>query len=110
LPPSFDYSGIQQPYLLFQAEDDFADEFTQFGGPTYLVASDRLLHLSFSDCIFWPNHLDMSAEIVDAVRGTQIIDAYVIAFFDRYLKGEKTSLLDGPSPNYPEVKIEIRNR
>ena len=109
LPVSFDFSRIQQPYLLFQAEDDFADEFVQFGGPTYLVASERLLHVSFSDAIFWPNHLDMSAGIVDGVRGTQIIDAYVIAFFDRYLKGESTPLLDGPSPDYPEVDFEMRN-
>jgi hypothetical protein len=109
LPPSFDYSRIEQPYLLFQAEEDFADEFTQFGGPTFLVASDHLLHMSFGDAIFWPNHLDMSAGIVDAERGTQIIDAYVIAFFDRYLKGESTPLLDGPSPDYPEVDFEMRN-
>jgi predicted dienelactone hydrolase len=109
LPVSFDYSRIEQPYLLFQAEDDFADEFTQFSGPTYLVASDSLLHMSFSDAIFWPNHLDMSAGIVDGARGTQIIDAYVIAFFDRYLKGESAPLLDGPSPDYPEVALEMRN-
>lgn len=110
LPPSFDYSSIEQPYLLFQAEDDFADEFTQFSGPTYLVASDHLLHLSFSDSVFWPNNLDIPAEIVDSVRGTQIIDAYVIAFFDRYLKGEETPLLDGPSADYPEVDFKTRNR
>jgi predicted dienelactone hydrolase len=109
LPVSFDYSRIEQPYLLFQAEEDFADEFGQFGGPTYLVASDRLLHMSFSDAIFWPNHLDMSAGIVDGGRGTHIIDAYVIAFFDRYLKGEAAPLLDGPSPDYPEVDFEMRN-
>jgi dienelactone hydrolase len=109
LPPSFDYSRIKQPYMLFQAEEDFADEFTQFGGPTYLVASDHLVHTSFGDYFFWPHHLDLPAEIVDGARGTQIIDAYVIAFFDRYLKGEEAPLLDGPSPDYPEVEIEARN-
>jgi dienelactone hydrolase len=109
LPTSFDYSRIEQPYLLFQAEEDFGDEFTQFSGPTYLVASDHLLHYSFGDAIFWPNNLDMSGDIVEGARATQIIDAYVIAFFDRYLKGESTPLLDGPSPDYPEVDLEIRN-
>lgn len=109
LPPSFDYSSIEQPYLLFQAEDDFEDEFTQFSGPTYLVASDQLIHFSFSDVLFWPNNLELPDEIVDAERGTQIINAYLIAFFDQYLKGEDQELLQGPSDDFPEVTVEIRN-
>ena len=109
LPPSFDFSRIEQPYMLFQAEDDFADEFTQFSGPTYLVASDQLIHNSFSDAFFWPHKLDLPEEIVDARRATQIIDSYVIAFFDRYLKGDEQELLQGQSEAFPEVVVESRN-
>jgi hypothetical protein len=36
-------------------------------------------------------------------RGHEIIAAYTLAFFDRYLEGRKSALLDGPSPEYPEV-------
>ncbi len=32
--------------------------------------------------------------------------AYVEAFFDEYLKGKRTTLLDGPSPNYPDVSFK----
>jgi hypothetical protein len=39
----------------------------------------------------------------------KIINSYMLAFFDEYLKGERSPLLDGSSPNYPEVTIEIRN-
>lgn len=109
LPPAFDFASIEQPYLIFEADGDFHDAFTQFGGPTYLVASDQLIHDSFSDDIYWPHNLDLPDEIVDAVRGTQIINAYLIAFFDHYLKGENQLLLLGPSDDFPEVTIESRN-
>src|SRR6188474_88522 len=36
-------------------------------------------------------------------RGHEIIAAYTLAFFDRYLKGRTSDLLDGPSTRYPEV-------
>jgi hypothetical protein len=48
-------------------------------------------------------------EITDGACGTQIINAYVIAFFDQYLKGEEQALLQGPSDDYSEVVIQSRN-
>ena len=39
----------------------------------------------------------------------KIINSYMLAFFDEYLKGERSPLLDASSPNYPEVTIKIRN-
>ncbi len=109
LPPDFDFASIHQPYLIFEADGDFHDAYAQFGGPTYLVASDQLIHDSFSDDIYWPHNLDLPPEIVYATRGTQIINAYLIAFFDHYLKGEDQLLLHGPSDDFPEVTIESRN-
>ncbi|MEV4188995.1 hypothetical protein AB0J28_46930 [Streptosporangium canum] len=29
--------------------------------------------------------------------------AYPLAFFDRFLRGKKSPLLDGPTPRFPEV-------
>jgi predicted dienelactone hydrolase len=109
LPPSFDYTSIKQPYMIFQAEGDFEGEFTEFSGPIYLVASDQLIHLSFSDVMFWPHNLELPDNVVDGVRGTQIINAYVIAFFDQYLKEKDQTLLQGPSDDFPEVSIRSRN-
>lgn len=40
-------------------------------------------------------------------RTHQIINAYTLAFFDRHLKALPTSLLDAPSGQYPEVRLEI---
>lgn len=36
-------------------------------------------------------------------RGHEIISAYTLAFFDRYLEGRKEPLLAAPSPLFPEV-------
>lgn len=37
-----------------------------------------------------------------------ILSRYIGAFFDKYLKGIDHSLLDGPSPDMPEVRFEVR--
>jgi hypothetical protein len=46
---------------------------------------------------------------IDGYRMVKIINAYTLAFFNEYLKGEMSPLLDGPSLDYPEVIIRIRN-
>jgi hypothetical protein len=40
---------------------------------------------------------------IDPARGEEVASAYLVAFFDRYLKNQDSGLLDGPSPAYPEV-------
>jgi hypothetical protein len=43
---------------------------------------------------------------INGQRGMAIITDYLLAFFDHTLKGQAQPLLDGPSPNYPEVTFE----
>jgi hypothetical protein len=38
----------------------------------------------------------------------EIINTYVLAFFDKHLRGETVPLLDGPSPDYPDVEFQLR--
>lgn len=47
---------------------------------------------------------------LDSQRALQITDDYLQAFFDKHLKGKDSPLLDAPSPDYPEVLFEIRNK
>ena len=35
---------------------------------------------------------------IDGRQTMKIINAYVLAFFDFYLRGKKSALLEGPSP------------
>jgi predicted dienelactone hydrolase len=43
---------------------------------------------------------------IDGQRGMQIVTDYLLAFFDKHLKGESKPLLEGPSAAYPEVLFE----
>ncbi len=43
---------------------------------------------------------------LDGDRTLKIVTDYLLAFFDRYLKSEASPLLNGPSPEYPEVQFE----
>ena len=43
-----------------------------------------------------------------ARRVMEINETYLVAFFDKHLRGEPAPLLDGPSPAYPEVQFEKR--
>lgn len=45
---------------------------------------------------------------IDGRRALDITSAYLLAFFDHYLKGEKEPKLRGPSSRYPEVRFESR--
>jgi len=45
---------------------------------------------------------------IGAERAHRIVNAYSVAFFDRYLKGQPATLLDGPAEEYPEVLFETR--
>jgi len=59
-------------------------------------------HGDFSDlALFYPRGKDR----LDPKRGHEIINAYTLAFFDRYLRGRPSDLLTGPSTRYPEAKF-----
>jgi hypothetical protein len=38
----------------------------------------------------------------------RMTNAYLLAFFDRYLKGDREPLLRGPSPEHPQVRFKSR--
>jgi uncharacterized repeat protein (TIGR03803 family) len=45
----------------------------------------------------------MSGQFLAPSRASQIVRAYLLSFFNKFLKGEDDHLLDGPPPAYPEV-------
>ncbi len=45
---------------------------------------------------------------IDPVRAQQVANAYLVAFFDRYLKNGDSPLLLGPMPDFPEVQLSTR--
>jgi predicted dienelactone hydrolase len=86
--------------------------YNRLPGDGYLVLVPGMFHANYSDApLFSPllSRLGVTGPI-EAIRSTRILDAYTLAFFDRHLKGQPAALLDGPSAEYPEVKLETRRR
>ena len=74
-------------------------------GDRYEVTIAKTQHGHFSDfLLFFPRN---PAEL-DPRRAHEIITAYTLAFFDHYLRGQSSDLLNAPSGRYPEVKFEKR--
>jgi predicted dienelactone hydrolase len=76
----------------------------------YFVQVPGLFHINFTDVPYWSPLFSWVGVTgpIDAQRGFNIINAYSLAFFDRYLKNQPAALLDGPSEQYPEVLFETR--
>lgn len=62
-------------------------------------------HYNFADVNIWSPVLKSFGLLgsIDGYRMLDILNKYVLAFFDKHIKGETESLLDGPSASYPEV-------
>ena len=76
----------------------------------YYLQIPNMFHLNFTDTPYW---LPISAQLgitgpIDGQRGFNILNAYTLAFFDRYLKSQPSLLLNGPSEQYPEANLETR--
>lgn len=75
----------------------------------YHVVIEGTRHMSFSDVPQLTEVQPLFANFesgeasIDPLRGKQVISSYILAFFDQYLKGEASPLLDGASTDYPEV-------
>ena len=68
-----------------------------------------MFHLNFTDAPSWTplaERLGISGPIGGA-RGHEIVAAYTLAFFDRFLSGEPATLLDEP-PRWGDVRVERR--
>lgn len=62
-------------------------------------------HYNFADANIWSPVLRSVGLLgsIDGYRMLDILNSYVLAFFNEYLIGIASPLLDGPSPVYPEV-------
>ncbi len=77
----------------------------------YYVVVKGTKHFNYSDfSLFSPDY--QKAGILGSIEGARmegIMNAYVLAFLNKYLKGKDTSLLKGASPSYPEVEFNLHN-
>jgi len=120
------HTGLQQPFMYMMSGSSaanldpmntkkniyFYEEFApdlqstmmKSTNDTYYLTIDHFNHQSFTDiALISPS---IFAKDIEPVHNIDITRSYVRAFFDQYLKGEQQTLLNGQSPEYPEVKFD----
>ncbi len=98
--------------------DDFSEQFAhandyildRFSNLSYILTIEGTTHSNFQDI---PFVLPVSkrtglAGPITATRAADLINEYVLAFFDRHIMGEDAALLDQSSDEYPEVEFDLR--
>jgi hypothetical protein len=76
----------------------------------YFVEISGIFHANLTDVPYFSPLLKWTgiAGPIDPKRAHKIINTYTTAFFDRYLEGPQSTILDGESEHFPEVKLERR--
>lgn len=112
LPEAYD-GGQHKPLMVFNSvrfAGNNRDILTRWSSDAYLVVIDGTIHNDFSDAPLLPFSGPRAGGTIQPHRGFHVYSTYTRAFFDTYLQGERRRLLAGPSPDYPEVRIEGRQR
>ena len=71
-------------------------------GPVYDVTIAKSTHGHFSDLTLF---FRRDSTKIDPKRAHEVINAYTLQFFDRYLKGQPAPLLENPSAGPPEATV-----
>ena len=89
-----------------EAEQQREKTFSKMSSGVYLVTVTGAMHNSFSDMPFIAPERYSNIKI-EAERALTITNAYLLAFFDRYLRGRPQTLLKGSNPMFPEVTLTV---
>jgi predicted dienelactone hydrolase len=128
MPADVVHAGLKQPTMFISREVEWMqiegwsqgdiDEtqntmravYESLPGDGYLVLIPGAFHANFSDATLYSPlmaRLGITGPI-DGERANSIIGSYTVAFFDKHLKGQPATLLDGPAEEFPEVLFETR--
>jgi hypothetical protein len=104
---------MSQPVLFMASEQNqgLNDLFLQIKrNPMYLLTLSGTTHQNFSDLSIWgPLFRWQMLGRIDGRKSLAIQNAYVLAFFEKYLKAADNGLLDADPPPYPEARLESAN-
>lgn len=108
--------GLNQPFLYFLSDSMiFADPeaYQNAKGPLYLVDPEGFEHLNYGDWPYWMAAPQIHASgwlgSAESGRSVEVTRAYLVAFFDKHLRGMDGTLLDDSSTVYPEVTVTTLN-
>jgi predicted dienelactone hydrolase len=110
---------LAQPFMLMSSdwEGGFTERtitslfYDRAQDSAYRVFINGAKHANLGDVSLFAGLLKATGDLgpINGARCVEIQDAYISAFFDRHLKGRSSALLDGPSPDYPEVVFRSRH-
>ena len=107
VPFMFMYSeakSLMNDVLFLQAEND-----------AYSLTIENSYHMNYADLSIVLSYFEKIGYNmgplgpIEGYRMLEIMNVYVLSFFDKYLKNSESPLLTGNSPNYLEVDLQIRN-
>lgn len=102
---SFDPNSTNKDKVFYEEfQPDLKSVMTKSTSDTYYMTVDHFMHQSFTEIALLSPSL--FAKEIDPVHNIDITRSYVTAFFEQYLKGEPQKLLEGPAPEFPEVKFD----
>ena len=107
-------SYVNQPFMFMNSgeskeHNDFV--YDRMKNDTYSVTIAGSSHMDFTDMFFTtPIVKRLSRKSIPDKRMYRVANAYMLAFFDKYLKGLESLLLTGPSNEFPEVTFKIVTR
>jgi dienelactone hydrolase len=71
------------------------------------IFSDNAILVDFFKRILGRQDLNFTTGQIDGIKATGIIRAYICSFFDKYLKGQTSQLLDGQDGRYAEDVTQL---
>jgi hypothetical protein len=89
-----------------EAEQQREKTFSKMSSGMYLVTVRGAMHNSFSDMPLISPARYSNIQI-NAARALTITNAYILAFFDRYLRGKRQPLLESNASTFPEVTVQV---
>jgi len=104
-------SYVNQPFMFMNSgeskdHNDFV--YDRMKNDTYSVTIASSSHMDFTDMFFTtPIVKRLSRKAIADKRMHRVANTYLLAFFDKYLKGLESPLLTGPSNEFPEVTFKI---
>jgi hypothetical protein len=79
-------------------------------GDAYYLTMNQMYHVNWTDAPVWSPLVGWMGLVgpIDPYRGFDDTNAYTLAFFDRYLKGQPAPLLDVAPSSRSDLRLEVR--
>ncbi len=114
--PALSQTGLKMPFFFFQSENWpnklnaslMPPLYEHSVSPVWRLTIAGTKHFDFSDVsLLTPLAPALGIKgPIDGPYALRMINAYTVAFFDQQLLGKTSPLLDGASPDYPEIRFE----